>query len=192
MAKLKNHPTRFLRDDAAKLFNKAEADHGKFKVTSAGRTVAQQQALIDRWNKGGPANRPPKLYKPATPAATSSHVKGGGLAVDISDYQKFAAVAGRYGYVQSFPNSDPVHFDYTGKVKVPVKPDKTAKSRQRYLNAARWESLDVDGIIGRRSKAAIKRYQTFLKKFGYNLKVDGIWGNGTETAHLKYYNSWAK
>ena len=114
MTTLRNHPGYWLCDDAAADFDRAEADHGVFIVNSAGRTVAEQQHLINRWNQGGPANRPPYLYKPAMPARTSNHVANGGVAVDLADWRRFAQICERYGFRHTYPNSDPVHFDYVG------------------------------------------------------------------------------
>lgn len=189
MSALKNHPNKWLRDDASDMFDKYEADHGIIDVTSAGRTIAQQQALIDRWNRGGTYNRPPYLYQPAMPAATSNHVISGGIAIDTNDWKKFATVCLRYGFVHTYPSGDPVHFDFRGH-KVIVEPNDSIRQKQAYLNAARGEHLVVDGLNGDRTKAAVKRYQTFLRKYGYTGAIDGIWGSGTEKAHLRYYHFW--
>lgn len=105
MATLRNHPGYWLRDDAAAEFNQAEADNGVFVVNSAGRTVAEQQNLINKWNQGGTYNRPPYLYKPAMPATASNHVANGGVAVDIGDWRRFAQVCERYGFDHSFPTA---------------------------------------------------------------------------------------
>ena len=113
MTALGNHPHLWLRDDAARAFNRLEAAHGRFTVTSAGRTVAEQQRLIDRWWQGGTYNRPPYLYEPARPPETSAHVRDGGVAVDIQEWQRFKEVAGAFGFVQTFV-WDVVHFEYVG------------------------------------------------------------------------------
>lgn len=114
MANLKHHPHLWLRDDAAASINKAEDDHGRFVINSAGRTVAEQNGLIARWNRGGAANRPPYLYAPAIPAETSTHVKNGGVAIDLTDWRRFAKVARQYGWSHPYPVSDPVHFEFVG------------------------------------------------------------------------------
>lgn len=113
MATLRNHQGFWLRDDTGN-FDQAEADHGVFGVNSAGRTKAQQQELINRWNRGGAANRPPNLYQPASPPETSNHVANGGVAVDLHDWRRFAQICARYGFVHRYPKSDPVHFEKTG------------------------------------------------------------------------------
>lgn len=194
MAALRNHPTRWLRDDAAAAFNRAEADHGVFIVNSAGRTVAEQQGLIDRWNRGGAANRPPYLYKPAMPATASNHVSGGGKAIDIGDYRRFAQIAGRYGFKQSFPDSDPVHFDFVGVSgggSGTVSPNPTVVAQQNWLISRGYDlgPTGADGIAGPMYAAAVQKYQNFLKAFGYSGDIDGIWGPGTQAAHQKYFES---
>lgn len=109
--KLKNHTGFTLRDDAAASFNRVEDVNGLFTVTSAKRTVAEQQTFIDRWNQGGTFNRPPYLYHPATPPETSAHVANGGRAVDILEYEKFSRVAEDHGFIRTF-EWDVVHFEY--------------------------------------------------------------------------------
>ncbi|MDQ1122238.1 hypothetical protein [Microbacterium trichothecenolyticum] len=114
MATLKNHRGHWLRDDAAAAFDRLEDDHGVFGVNSAGRSVESQNGLIRRWDQGGPANRPPYLYEPARPAERSNHVANGGIAVDVADPARFTAVCGPYGFVQPYPKTDPVHFEFRG------------------------------------------------------------------------------
>lgn len=180
---LKNHKNSKLRSDAAAAFNRAEADHGVFVVNSAARTEAAQQALIDRWDRGGPQNRPPYLYAPARPAATSNHVKDGGIAIDIGDWRRFAAVAAQYGFSHPYPGGDPVHFEFTG-APAPAVSSKT-KSRQKFLNSIGF-TLVVDGIEGPLTKEAYKQYQMKLRAYGYTGAIDGKWGTGTQAAHVKY------
>lgn len=119
MANLTNHPEYWLRDDAARAFDQAEADHGILTVNSAGRHVWEQQELIDKWNEGGIYNRPPYLFKPAEPPELSNHVRNGGTAVDIYQWRTFATYCEAYGFQHSFPDSDPVHFDFVGGVSFP-------------------------------------------------------------------------
>lgn len=109
MSSLQNHPQFTLNDDAAHAFDQIENRYGLFIVNSATRTLQQQQNLIDRWNRGGPANRPPNLYQPATPANTSAHVHGN--AIDIANWQDFAPIAEPYGFAHPYAY-DPVHFEY--------------------------------------------------------------------------------
>ena len=187
MTNLKNHTSSWLRADAAAAFDKAEADHGVLFVNSAGRTEAQQQQLIDRWNKGGTANRPPYLYQPAIPASSSEHVKNGGVAIDVKDWSKFAVYAGDYGFTHPYPGEDPVHFEFTG-VNTSGQFDQATQDRQNFLNAERGANLVPDGKEGPLTKAEYEKYQTFLRAYGYTGEIDGIWGDGTQTAHDKYWH----
>lgn len=111
MARLKNHPEHWLRDDAAAQFDLLEDHHGIFTVNSAGRTEAEQQALIDRWDRGGTANRPPYLYEPARPASSSNHVANGGIAVDTPDISRMLNAGQPYGFYRPY-TWDEVHFEF--------------------------------------------------------------------------------
>jgi len=185
MASLKNHKGKTLRSDAAQAFNRAEDDHGIFVVNSAARTEASQQVLINRWDRGGRANRPPFLYPPARPASSSNHVKFGGIAIDIGDWRRFAAIAAQYGFSHPYPSGDPVHFEFVGKAT--PKTDTVTKDRQQFLNSRGW-SLVEDGIEGPLTKKAYKQYQTYLKNRGwYTDKIDGIWGPNTQKAHAIFF-----
>lgn len=189
MATLRNHPGFWLRDDAAAAFDQAEADHGVFGVNSAGRTKAQQQTLINRWDRGGAANRPPNLYEPARPAETSNHVANGGIAVDLSDWRRFAQICSRYGFVHPYPKTDPVHFEKRGSFGQPTGSfSQIVKDRMNFLISRGYDlgPTGADGIPGSFYVAAVKKYQTFLKAYGYTGAIDGDWGGGTQTAHEKF------
>lgn len=187
MATLKNHPGKWLRDDAAAQFDRAEAEHGVFAVNSAGRTEAEQQNLINRWNKGGAANRPPHLYEPAEPAATSNHVKNGGVAIDVADWRRFAVVCEEYGFKHTYPTGDPVHFDFVGLDQTDPRFDQNTFNRQMFLNSRGWD-LVPDGREGPLTRKAYKEYQTFLRAWGYDGLIDGVWGPGTQAAHQKFWD----
>lgn len=187
MATLKNHPGQWLRDDAAAAFDSAEDAHGIFVVNSAGRTEAEQQNLINRWDAGGKYNRPPYLFPPARPASASNHVRNGGDAVDIGDWKRFAAICDDYGFRHTYPGGDYVHFDFTGIGTSPVR-DNATKQRQTFLNSRGW-NLVVDGVEGDLTKQAYKEYQTYLKGRGwYSGAIDGIWGPLTQAAHDKFWH----
>lgn len=194
MTALKNHPKYWLRADAAAAFDKAEDERGILQINSAGRTEAEQQALIDRWNAGGTGNRPPYLYMPAMPASSSNHVKDGGIAVDLADYKVFMAYCADYGFKHTYPGSDPVHFDFVG-VPTGGNPSgfsQVTEDRQNWLISQGYNlgPSGADGIPGPATEAAYKAYQTFLKAhWGYTGAIDGVWGSGTQTAHQKYYDS---
>lgn len=110
---LKNHPGMFLNDAAAADFDKIEDMHGIFTVNSARREEAEQQELIDRWDEGGPANRPPWLYNPYRPARLAPHVKNGGIAVDIAQWARFQRVMADGHFTKPY-DWDVVHFEHDG------------------------------------------------------------------------------
>jgi len=189
MTNLKNHPAFWLREDAAEAFNKAEDKHGIFHVNSAGRTVSQQQELINRWAKGGIANRPPYLYKPANPASASNHVAHGGIAIDIANWKAFAEIAAEAGFVHLYPGGDPVHFEFTGtKISNVIKFDQATFDRQKFLNTIGY-NLVVDGRKGDLTTSAYKKYQSFLRAYGYAGAIDGDWQTLTQAAHTMYLKS---
>lgn len=182
MATLKNHPGMWLRDDAAASLARWEAAHGKLGINSAGRTVAEQQQAIDRWNRGGPFNRPPYLYQPASPASTSNHVRNGGVAIDTSDITRFKATCAAYGWRHPYPTSDPVHFEYNPALDTKAaKPAATGASSVRWvqerLKAHGFNPGTIDGIRGPKTLAAIRAFQKARK-----LAVDGIVGPKTNAA----------
>lgn len=106
---LKHHPGQWMRADAAIQLDKFEDDNGIISVNRAGVTVAEQQAVIDRWNRGGAANRPPNLYEPKQPPEDSEHVQG--IAVDTSHITKMLRLAAPYGYYQRYAWDKP-HFEF--------------------------------------------------------------------------------
>jgi peptidoglycan hydrolase-like protein with peptidoglycan-binding domain len=196
---LKNHPTKKLRSDAADSLNRLEAKYGLVTVNSALRTRAEQQALINRWNRGGPANRPPYLYEPAS-LAKATHING--EAFDTSDIAKMLRVGADHGFVRTHLY-DKVHFRYfpekdkyrgqSAPAGGATKGSEKTKREQAFLNQYRGEKLVTDGKRGPATVAANKRYQNFLKKnWGYKGVVDGNWGTGTQASHSKYYASLKK
>lgn len=193
MKYLKNHPGMWLADDAADSINRYEAANGIIHLTDAGRTVQQQQDLIDRWNRGGSSNRPPYLFQPYMPAPTGPHV--GGHAIDTDHAAQFASNSGPYGWVHNLPGNDPVHFIYDAsrdqhKGSAPaggVTGNQVTRDRQNWLNKARGAGLVVDGVEGPQTKQAYKNYQSFLRAYGYKGAIDGVWGAGTQQAHAKYF-----
>lgn len=122
MTALANHPGFWLRADAAQQLALLERDHGIIPINSAGRSVAEQEELIRRWNKGGKWNRPPYLYEPKRPARASAHVKGGGIAFDTTATSHVLEHGEPYGFYQPY-SWDLPHFEFDpARVKIrPVK-----------------------------------------------------------------------
>lgn len=109
MKPLVNHPGMSLSDAAADSLARFERDHGVQPLTSAYRPVAEQQALIDQWDRGGPMNRPPYLYAPRRPASEGLHTKG--VALDTEAPDVFHTYGVPYGWLFLYAY-DTVHFEY--------------------------------------------------------------------------------
>lgn len=154
MGALKNHPGLWLRDDAANAVNAMEDKYGKIIINSAGRTIAEQQNLIDRWNRGGAANRPPNLYWPAMPASSSNHVANGGIAIDVYNFTDDRAKLNEFGF-QWYGTADPVHYTFTGTPNVPNPP------------ATQWNPFGIPYCGGLQKIANLN---------GGNTAIDQIWG----------------
>lgn len=194
MGNLKNHPGMWLRDDAAAAINALEDKYGVIRINSAGRTVAQQNDLIRRWDIGGAANRPPNLFEPARPATASNHVSNGGIAVDVYNYTTDRAKLNEFGFEWYGP-SDKVHYTFRGwnGGGTGAAFSNTVQNEQNFLYLVRGEKIAVDGIRGPATIAAYKRYQEYLRSRGwYNGAIDGIWGAGTQAAHAKFYDEWLR
>ena len=197
MAGLKNHPGLWLNAEAAAAWDRMEDAHGIIRINSAGRTEAEQQALINRWYKGGTYNRPPYLYRPAVPANTSNHVRAGGIAVDTPDIGRVLAYAD-YGFTQLYASTDPVHFEYV-------------KANDRHLPGAtpppppvaskvpaglRWYGIqemlkDNDGYRGAIDNdpgpLTVGAFQHFLNRSGFDAGLqDSIWGERTGKAGQRW------
>lgn len=197
MGALKNHPGMWLRDDAAQAINELEAKYGVIQINSAGRTQAEQQQAIDRWNKGGAANRPPHLYKPAMPAATSPHVVDGGVAVDVYHYTSDRKKLEEFGFVWFGPG-DPVHYNFrgrknTGRGQRPGYQDGTVEL-QRFQQKLIQMGHDLgptgaDAKLGDFTRKATLWEQQCAERNGYpggNVEDDGYPGPQTE-AYLDWW-----
>lgn len=194
MTDLKNHPGMWLNDAAAAAFNAFEDKHGVVVLNSAGRYEWEQQGLINLWHS---PNRPSWLFRPAEPAKTSPHVRNGGEAIDIRDFNTWKDELAEFGF-QWYGDTDPVHFNHNGDRRwINGGGDtstfsQTVANEQNFLNTTRGEALDVDGIRGPKTIAAYKRYQQYLASRGwYSGAIDGVWGSGTQAGHSNFYNEWA-
>lgn len=156
MANLKNHPGMWLRDDAAAAINALEDKYGKIIINSAGRTVAEQQNLIDRWDRGGAANRPPYLYNPARPATSSNHVADGGIAVDVYNFTSDRYKLNEFGF-EWYGNGDVVHYTFRGRGNGGGPPAGTAQ----------WNPFGIAFCAG---------LQKIANLYGAGTAIDQTWG----------------
>lgn len=180
MGALKNHPGKWLNDAAAAAYNAFEAKYGKQTVNSAGRSVADQNGLIARWDRGGAANRPPYLYEPARPAERSNHVRNGGEAVDLARGGALRAQMAEFDFTWYGPG-DPVHYTHNGSRRfltggsAPAFPlpagsyfgPKNPTSNKR----------SVSGYFGHRED--LKRWQQRMRERGWAITADGLYGDQT-------------
>ncbi|HEY9310235.1 MAG TPA: peptidoglycan-binding protein [Microbacterium sp.] len=164
---LKNHPGMWLRADAADAINALEDKYGVIKINRAGVTEAQQQEIIDKWDRGERAG----LYAPARPASSSNHVKSGGIAVDVYNYTSDRAKLKEFGF-EWYGATDPVHYTFAGRGDTSVgrvTVNRSVEDIQRKVGAA------VDGKYGPETTAKVKAAQA-----GAGLVADGIWGPNTD------------
>lgn len=182
MAALKNHPGLWLADPAAAALARLEAAHGVVRVNSAGRSVAGQNGLIARWDRGGKANRPPYLYEPARPAERSNHVKQGGIAIDTPEIAKMQHVGPAFGWYQPHPKTDPVHFEYDGSRD----PSRSSGGAPAFpLPAGSYfgprnptsNKRSVSGYFGRGGD--LQRWQQQMRSRGWQIAADGRYGDQT-------------
>lgn len=185
---LVNHRGMWLRDDAAESLARFERDHGVQPITSAGRTVAEQNVLIRRYDTGGKYNRPPYLFAPARPAEASRHVADGGTAIDTNNPDVFHQHGAAYGWLFNYAY-DKVHFEYSPAkdTKRPVTSNpgarptlrrgskgKDVKDLQTILNKYHGTHLNVDGVYGVATRDVVSQFQD-----GHGLNPDGVVGPKT-------------
>lgn len=182
-------------------------------VTSGTRTRAEQEYLYNGW-----INRLPGFNLAAKPGFSNHEESGpsGPRSIDIADTGNDPGVtrrgsardkwmeanAGRFEFENEGYSFNPVeawHKTFRGVIgggasgggsSIPI--DEKVLREQQFLNAARGEALVPDGQYGAATKAAYQRYQVFLRdNYGYTGEIDGIWGDGTQAAHAKFYAVWS-
>lgn len=165
---LKNHPGMWLNDAAASAINSLEDKYGVIRINDAGRYEWEQQELINRWDRGGPGNRPPYLYNPARPANTSNHVRNGGESVDVYNFTDDRAKLNEFGF-EWYGTSDPVHYTFVGVA--PVNPP-----------AAQWNPFGISFCAGLQKIANLN---------GGNTAIDQIWGQESAKGFAQFLrNFW--
>lgn len=67
--------------------------------------------------------------------------------------------------------------------------NQTVKDQQTWLISRGYDlgPSGADGLAGDYYRNAVKKYETFLRAYGYGGEIDGIWGPGVQSAHEKYY-----
>lgn len=155
-------------------------------VNSGTRTTAEQTYLYNGW-----INRLPGFNLAAAPGYSNHEENGpiGPRALDLSDSGSDAGVMTIGSYrsnvlAQIAPNfnfknaghyfnpREGWHYEWTGSFAGVVydggsKIDQDVQNQQNWLNASRGEHLEPDGIAGPLTIEAFKRYQIFLRAYGY-------------------------
>ena len=166
MAALKNHPGMWMRDDAAAAINALEDKYGVIVINSAGRTPAEQNGLIRRWDIGGPANRPPQLFEPARPAERSTHVKDGGTGVDVRNFTSDRFKLQEFGF-QWWGAGDVVHYTFIGRPhQPPVQSGNPASN-----------PFGIGSCAG---------LQKIANLYGAGTAIDQIWGQKSAAGFAKF------
>ena len=186
---LKNHPGMWLADGPAKAINDLEDKYGPIIINRAGVTEAEQQEVIDQWDRGDRAG----LYPPARPAYTSNHVKNGGQAVDVYNFTDDRAKLNEFGF-EWYGTSDPVHYTYVGR---PADNANSGLSTQ-WIKIVQEKLIRMghdlgpwgaDGVLGDKTKAAVRHEQSMAGPNGNPggaLVQDGIPGPLTN-AYLDWW-----
>lgn len=175
-------------------------------VSSGTRTRAEQERLYDGW-----VRRLPGFNLAAMPGQSNHEESGpvGPRALDVRDSGSDPGVTrigtkrslwlrdncGRFGFKHTgygFNPQESWHIEFQGALSTEASPQPVdvVRLEQNFLNVARGERLAVDGVRGPATIAAYKRYQEFLRAYGYTGAIDGVWGAGTQAAHARYYAEW--
>lgn len=114
-------------------------------INSAYRSSAEQYLLYTWYQKGMCG-----ITLAATPGS-SNHESGG--ALDTSNYNYWIEPLAKYGWVHTYPSSDPVHFDYSGVSNVA---SQNLLAFQRLWNRHNPSSpIDEDGQYGPQTENAL-------------------------------------
>lgn len=135
-----------LQDGAANSLEKAAASKNDYiTINSAFRSSAEQYLLYNMYQKHTCG-----ITLAAQPGSSNHE---GGRAIDTSNYSYWTSTLAAYGWVHSYPSSDPVHFDYTA---VPDLASKNLLAFQRLWNRHNPNSkISEDGIYGSQSANAL-------------------------------------
>lgn len=153
-------------------------------VSSCYRSFANQEHAKDlQLHHGGPTAAEPGF---------SNHGFGTAIDINVNDPRVkvwLDANAARFGFSwnEGRASGEPWHWVFVGGGSGVVGFSQAVANEQGWLNAKRDEHLVVDGLAGPLFAAAVSRYETFLRGYGYTGAIDGIWGPGVQAAHAKYY-----
>lgn len=129
---------------ATALKNAAIKKNDYITLNSATRSSAQQYLLYEWYIKGKCS-----IGLAAVPG-TSNHE--GGRAIDTSSYSYWLSTLQSYGWTHSYPDSDPVHFDYYGATDLAKQ---NLKAFQMIYNIHTGKGIAEDGIYGTNTANAL-------------------------------------
>jgi hypothetical protein len=130
---------------ASALENACRAKNDYITLNSAFRSSAEQYLLYQWYKKG--------MCSISLAAAPGSSNHEGGRAIDTSYYSYWTGPLSNYGWVHSYPSSDPVHFDYSGASDIA---SKNLLAFQRLWNRHNPSSkISEDGIYGSQTENAL-------------------------------------
>lgn len=158
-----------------------QADNG---IPSCYRDLAHQNYAWDQYQHHG--------GNLAAVPGHSNHGFGTAIDINVSDSRVKAwldANAARFGFSwnEGRASGESWHWVFVGGGSAVSSFDQNVANEQNWLNVARGEHLVADGLAGPLYHAAVSRYETFLRGYGYTGAIDGIWGPGVQAAHAKFY-----
>ena len=125
----------------------AQSVNDYITLNSAFRSSAEQYLLYEYYLSGRCG-----ITLAAAPGSSNHE---GGRAVDTSNYDYWTPILSKYGWIQSYPSSDPVHFDYSGS------PDISAYNLlafQRLWNRNNpGAEISEDGVYGPMTESALNK-----------------------------------
>jgi hypothetical protein len=140
-----NGCVNMLQASAADSLAAAAASIGDYiTLNSAWRSSAEQYMLY-RWYQNGKCD----ITLAAAPGQSNHE---GGRAVDTSYYNYWLSPLANYGWVHSYPSSDPVHFDFNGAADIA---QQNLMAFQMLWNEHNGDQLDVDGVYGPATENAL-------------------------------------
>ena len=137
---------KLLSAAASSLLSAAKSKNDYITLNSAWRSAAQQY-LLYTWGTKGICD----INLVATPG-TSNHE--GGRAIDTSNYNYWLSTLATYKWAHSYPDSDPVHFDFTGSSDL-AKQNLLAFQKLWNLNNPSAAAIAEDGIYGPATASAL-------------------------------------
>eukprot|EP01033_Poteriospumella_lacustris_P011906 gene11906-8496_t len=135
-----------LQSSAADSLEAAAASVGDYITLNSAFRSSAEQYMLYQWYKRGQCG----ITLAAQPGSSNHE---GGRAIDTSYYSYWNGPLSRYGWVHSYPSSDPVHFDYSGASDIS---SKNLLAFQRLWNRHNPNSkISEDGQYGPQTENAL-------------------------------------